>query len=278
MNSLKVALFGGSFDPPHFGHRAIIDSALRELSIDRLIIIPTFLNPFKSKSHLSAKERLAIAKEYFSSFKSVEISDYEIEQGVATPTAKTLRYFQNIYSVRYIIIGADNLSSIDKWYNFRWLNSQITWVVATRDGYKLDSSKLKDFKILKVDANISSTEIRNKRKESYMTLNDRVERIVDELDKKKGEEIEVFNLDEVDYIAKRVILVTSLSGKHAFSLSAHLKDELKPLGEEFLRVDESEDWIVIDMGDILIHILSPEYRQKYSLEDFLTDITNRKDS
>ncbi len=110
-----------------------------------------------------------------------------------------------------------------------------------------------------------------------MTLNERVEKIVDELDEKKGEEIEVFDLDKVDYIAKRVVLVNSLGGKHSISLSAHLKDKLRPLGEEFLHIDESEDWVVIDMGDILVHIMSPEYRQKYSLEEFLTEITNRKD-
>ncbi len=109
-----------------------------------------------------------------------------------------------------------------------------------------------------------------------MTLNNRVERIVYELDKKKGEEIEVFNLDEVDYIVRRVILVNSLSGKHSIALLEHLKDELKPKGEEFLRIDDSEEWIVIDMGDILVHIMTPEYRQKYSLEEFLTEITNRK--
>ncbi len=110
-----------------------------------------------------------------------------------------------------------------------------------------------------------------------MTLNERVEKIVDELDEKKGEEIEVFDLDEVDYIAKRVVLVNSLGGKHSIALSEHLKDKLKPLGEEFLHIDESEDWVVIDMGDILVHIMSPEYRQKYSLEEFLTEITNHKD-
>ena len=161
-NGLKVALFGGSFDPPHFGHKAIVESALRELSIDRLIIIPTFLNPFKSKSHLSPQERFTLVKEYFKGIKSIEISDYEIKQGVATPTATTLRYFQNLYSVKYIIIGADNLQTIDRWHDFKWLNSQISWVVATRAGYKLDISKLKDFKILQVEADISSTEIRNK--------------------------------------------------------------------------------------------------------------------
>jgi len=109
-----------------------------------------------------------------------------------------------------------------------------------------------------------------------MTLDDRIERIVSELDKKKASEIEVFNLEEVDYIAKRVVLTTSLGGKHSSALAQHLKDELKPLGEEFLHVDESEDWVVIDMGDVLVHIMNSEARQTYSLEEFLTEIGNRK--
>lgn len=109
-----------------------------------------------------------------------------------------------------------------------------------------------------------------------MNINERVERIVTELDSKKAEEIEVFNLEKVDYIAKQVILANSLGGRHSSSLATHLKDELKPLGEEFLHIDESDDWVVIDMGDILVHIMSSEYRQKYSMEEFLTEISNRK--
>lgn len=109
-----------------------------------------------------------------------------------------------------------------------------------------------------------------------MNLDERVERIITQLDKKKAEEIEVFDLEDVEYIASRVILANSFGGKHTSSLSEHLKDKLKPLGEEFLHIDESEDWIVIDMGDILIHIMSPTYRQKYSLEEFLTEISDRK--
>ena len=109
-----------------------------------------------------------------------------------------------------------------------------------------------------------------------MNLDERVERIIKELDEKKAEELEVFNLEEVDYIAKRVVLANALSGKHTLSLSSHLKDKLKPLGEEFLHIDESEDWVVIDMGDILVHIMSSQARQTYSLEEFLTEIGNKK--
>ncbi|SFV63842.1 Iojap protein [hydrothermal vent metagenome] len=105
-----------------------------------------------------------------------------------------------------------------------------------------------------------------------MNIDERIERIVTLLDDKKGEDIEVFNLDKIDYIANRVVLVNSLGGRHTEALYDHLKNTLKPLGEEFLVSDESDQWIVSDLGDILIHIMTPEYREKYSMEAFLNDL------
>ena len=160
----RVALFGGSFDPPHFGHKLVVEEALETLDIDRLVVVPTFLNPFKTKFHATPKERFALCVEMFKPFSEVMVSDYEIEQGEATPTFKTVSHFQKKYNVGYIIIGADNLNSIDRWYNFKWLNENITWVIASRAGYPIKSEKLRDFIILDVDANISSTQIRNQKK------------------------------------------------------------------------------------------------------------------
>jgi len=108
-----------------------------------------------------------------------------------------------------------------------------------------------------------------------MDIENRVENIVTQIDLKKGEDIEVFNLDGIDYIAERVILTTSLSNKHTLSLAHHLKDELKKVGEKILYIDEGEDWVVLDLGDIIIHIMSLEYRQKYSIESFLTELTEQ---
>lgn len=159
----RVALFGGSFDPPHFGHRLVVEEALKKLNIDSVIIVPTFLNPFKKSSYLSAKERLKLSKEMFENFKNVTVDSYEVDEGKSTPTAQTLKHFQTKYNVIYIIIGADNLNSIDKWYNFEFLNRTIVWAIASRVGYKIDSDKLRAFKLLEVDANISSTEIRDKK-------------------------------------------------------------------------------------------------------------------
>jgi len=158
----SVALFGGSFDPPHFGHKAVVKEALKVLDIDKIIVVPTFLNPFKSLSYLSAKERLHLSKQMFKEFKKVLVDSYEVEEKKSTPTARTLKHFQKYYNVKYIIIGADNLNSIDTWYNFEWLNQNITWAVASRAGYTIKSNKLRAFRLLEVDADISSTEIRNK--------------------------------------------------------------------------------------------------------------------
>ena len=105
-----------------------------------------------------------------------------------------------------------------------------------------------------------------------MTLKHRVDTIVDLLDAKKATDIEVFDLADTDYIAKVVILANSLGGKHTAALLNHLKTDLKSLNETFLRTDESNEWIVADLGDILIHIMTPEYRQRYSLETFLEEI------
>jgi len=105
-----------------------------------------------------------------------------------------------------------------------------------------------------------------------MTIKERVDAIVNILDEKKAEEIEVFDLSNTDYIAKEVIIANSFGGKHTIALYDHLKKELKPKGEQFLGAEESDDWVVADLGDIIIHIMTPAYREHYSLEKFLSGL------
>lgn len=114
-----------------------------------------------------------------------------------------------------------------------------------------------------------------------ITIEERIENIVKTLDEKKAEEIEVFNLEDADYIAKRVVIANSLNGKHTLALADHLKKALKTHGDEILASDMSDEWVVADLGDILVHIMIPEYRQRYSLETFLAELVenqkNKKD-
>jgi ribosome-associated protein len=106
-------------------------------------------------------------------------------------------------------------------------------------------------------------------------MNPRIEKISSILDMNKGENIEVFELIGSDYFADYVVIASSLGERHTIALLDHLKRGLKP-EEQFLYVDESGDWVAIDLGDILIHILTPAYREKYNLESFLQEVSSRK--
>lgn len=155
-----VAIFGGSFDPIHNGHKAIIHKAQEQLDISKIIIIPTYLNPFKSSSLISSHQRLAFVKRVLDDLKDVEIEDYEVKSKESLPTYQTISYLQKRYCVKYIIIGADNLKDLKKWYQFSWLNDNFIWVIATRKGYNYDYDFLKHYQILEIEENVSSSEIR----------------------------------------------------------------------------------------------------------------------
>ncbi|MFT7824568.1 MAG: nicotinate (nicotinamide) nucleotide adenylyltransferase [Sulfurimonas sp.] len=156
-----MAIFGGSFDPPHRGHQKIVSEAVQTLDIDRLLIVPAYLNPFKQSSLAPPAIRLEWCHTLFDTMPKVAVSDYEIRQGESTYTSQTVKHFQNEYDVKYLIIGSDNLKSLTKWHEFEWLNEQVTWVVATRHGSHMNTEMLKKWKRLELDVDISSTEIRN---------------------------------------------------------------------------------------------------------------------
>ncbi len=108
-------------------------------------------------------------------------------------------------------------------------------------------------------------------------MQERLEKISHVLDKNKAESIEVFDLRERDYFVDYVIIATSLGERHTQALLDYLKKDLKP-AEDFLGVDISDEWIVVDLGDILVHIMASEYRNKYDLESFLGALMKERDA
>ncbi len=157
----SIAIFGGSFDPPHRGHQAIVSQALKSLDIDKLLVVPAYLNPFKTSSLAPATLRLKWCQTLFGTIKRVEVDDYEIREGKSTTTSQSVKHFKQYYNVKYLIIGADNLKSLTKWHNFTWLNEELTWVIITREGNPLETDRLKSWILLKIDTSISSSEIRH---------------------------------------------------------------------------------------------------------------------
>lgn len=107
-------------------------------------------------------------------------------------------------------------------------------------------------------------------------MEERIKRIVETLDFNKAEDIETFDLKDKGYIANHVVIATALNNKHTFALLKHLVDVLKPAGEDILRTEEDGDWVIVDLGDILVHIMTQSHRDKYTLEEFLTSFKEYK--
>ncbi|MBU1658666.1 nicotinate (nicotinamide) nucleotide adenylyltransferase [bacterium] len=151
-----IALFGGSFDPPHIGHEAIVRALLNFNDVEKVVIMPTFLNPFKSKSYAPAKLRLKWLKEIFSDYENVEIDSYEIDLKKKVPSIQSVQHLLKNYKKIYLLIGADNVKTLDTWHKYAELKELVTFIVAPRDDIKIPS----DF--LKIDLNIdtSSTKLR----------------------------------------------------------------------------------------------------------------------
>lgn len=152
----RIALFGGSFDPPHIGHEAIVREALKLKEIDKVVVMPTFLNPFKTDFLAPSTLRFKWLKKIFASYKNVEISSYEVDLKRKVPTIDSVKYLLKSYKKIYLIIGADNLKTLHKWYKYDELKSLVTFVIASRDDIEIPKSFLK----LKVEEKISSTKLR----------------------------------------------------------------------------------------------------------------------
>ncbi len=279
---MNIAVFGGSFDPPHIGHQEVIIKALDKLDIDKLFIIPTFLNPFKDNYHTPPKIRYIWLKKLTSQYPKTEVLDFEIKQNSPTPTIVTIQHIIKLYNPDkiYLIIGADNLKNLHKWKEYKKLKTLVNFVIASRGDEKIPNNLQK----LDICANISSTKLRKKIEKKYLPnsisdevikyynrkkMEKRIENIINILDEKKAENIQLFDMKDTDYFVNEVIIATTLGQKHGLSLLDHLKKELKA-DENYLEIEPSDEWSIIDLGDVLIHLMTSEYRAKYNLEEFLS--------
>jgi nicotinate-nucleotide adenylyltransferase len=156
----SAALFGGSFDPPHLGHRRIVETLLARPGLQRVFVVPSWLNPFKERSHASPERRLAWCRRVFD-LPGVEVLDWEIRQGRPVYTIETWdRLRAEGIPLRYLVIGADNLAGLSRWREFRRLDDEATWLVAAREGAHPDLSPLKRAELLPLELPVSSTMIR----------------------------------------------------------------------------------------------------------------------
>lgn len=133
---MSTAVFGGTFDPVHKGHLAIVQSALNEFGLGKIVIVPNGNPPHKKDSQVTDfSHRYNMLRLAFDSVDRAEISDYEAGETRYRYSLDTMRYFRSLYGDEtYFIIGADSLLTIHTWYKYRTLLRENRFIVFRRAG------------------------------------------------------------------------------------------------------------------------------------------------
>jgi nicotinate-nucleotide adenylyltransferase len=132
----ELAVFGGSFDPPHVGHVFLAAYALSIVGVERVLAAPTFEHAF-GKPLTAFEHRLAMCSRAFAALPGVEVSPIERELG---GTSRTLRLVQELgrrfpdHQLR-LLIGSDILADSARWQGFDAITALAPPIVVTRGGH-----------------------------------------------------------------------------------------------------------------------------------------------
>lgn len=174
----KYGIFGGTFNPIHYGHLMICEYLKEELGLDKIIFIPTGNPPHKDLD-VSARARYEMVKLAISSNPSFEITDIETNRIKLSYTVDTVRDLKKIYKDEklFFLIGLDTLFQLKTWKKIEELSGEIEFVVALRPKY-IDIEEInRELKFLRENYGtkveiihtplyeISSTELRDRIKE-----------------------------------------------------------------------------------------------------------------
>ncbi len=135
------AIFGGTFDPIHFGHLALAEEVCWQLDVTCVFFVPAAQQPLKVAGHCaSAEQRLEMVRLATVDNHSFAVRDLEIRRGGRSYTVDTVASLREEYprAAFTFVAGADVLHDLPRWYQVERLLQLARFAVVTRPGYALD--------------------------------------------------------------------------------------------------------------------------------------------
>lgn len=131
---MRALLFGGSFDPPHRGHAALLKAALRVVKPERTLVIPTFLSPFKEGHGAPAADRLELTRLLIRGLADTTADPFELRRGRRTYAYELAREARRRFpgAELWFLIGSDSLATLPGWKRPEELRRGVRWLVGDR--------------------------------------------------------------------------------------------------------------------------------------------------
>jgi nicotinate-nucleotide adenylyltransferase len=120
---MRIALMGGTFDPPHLGHVVPVEVAACQFQLDVVWFIPNFTPPHKAGEEIvDAFHRAAMVAIALQPYPKFKLWTWELQKGSVSFTVETLENFRSNHlgsdDSLYFILGGDSFLELDSWYNY----------------------------------------------------------------------------------------------------------------------------------------------------------------
>jgi nicotinate-nucleotide adenylyltransferase len=137
-NSQKITLFGGTFNPPHWGHIKPLKQAMQALDILKVGLLPCNIPPHKKTLKTSNKHRLAMLEVVCKLEPSLYIEHMELENNEMSFTVNTLQKLkQNNQKTPYFVMGTDSFQSFKTWHRWQEILQLCNIIVLNRNNQAL---------------------------------------------------------------------------------------------------------------------------------------------
>ena len=137
---MRIALFGGTFDPVHYGHLRLAEEAREAAGLERVLFVPAHMSPFRQQEPLSeSHHRLLMTRLAVADNPAFEASDIEIQRGGVSYTVDTVMTLRAQYpdAELHLILGVDALQGFRGWYRAETIAHECILLVGVRPHYDL---------------------------------------------------------------------------------------------------------------------------------------------
>ena len=131
---MRIGLYGGSFNPVHLGHVGIAKRAIADLALDRLIVIPAAVSPFKTVTDEDVRrfwtwDRVEMVKAAFRDVEKTVVDLREVERGGVSYAIDTVRQIaaENPGAELFFVIGEDSVDGLPQWKDIDELKKLVTF-------------------------------------------------------------------------------------------------------------------------------------------------------
>ena len=158
---MKIAIYGGTFDPIHHGHLIIAREAFETLGAEEVILIPARASPSKKTAPVTSGEiRMLMMCAALNKEAGLAVDDCELRRPPPSYTIDTVEEIRRrkTNAEIYCLIGEDNVGNLTRWHRFAELEKMVRFVILDRTGQRPSHS----YQVIRRKIDISATEIRKR--------------------------------------------------------------------------------------------------------------------